>query len=119
MPFISLINHSCVMNSSTQFKNNCAVVHATAPIKRGEQVCLKNIIIINYLESFINEYKLNSINCFQMFISYGPQFTCMDYQTRKLFLKKKYYFSCGCGACKERWPKYDDLLSFEVSNTQY
>ena len=28
---------------------------------------------------------------------------------------KQYYFKCGCSPCKEDWPTYENVLSFNAS----
>lgn len=38
MPFISLFNHSCFVNTHFQYKRDHIVLYAALPVQEGEQV---------------------------------------------------------------------------------
>uniref|UniRef100_A0A6I8PG85 Protein-lysine N-methyltransferase SMYD4 n=1 Tax=Ornithorhynchus anatinus TaxID=9258 RepID=A0A6I8PG85_ORNAN len=72
-PVVSLLNHSCSPNTSVSFSGRVAVVQATQPIGRGQEI----------------------LHC------YGPHRCRMDVAERRQKLKAQYFFDCRCQACLE------------------
>ncbi|XP_038615137.1 SET and MYND domain-containing protein 4 [Tachyglossus aculeatus] len=72
-PVISLLNHSCSPNTSVSFSGRVAIVQATQPISRGQEI----------------------LHC------YGPHRCRMEVGERRQKLKAQYFFDCRCQACLE------------------
>ncbi|XP_053313081.1 SET and MYND domain-containing protein 4 [Spea bombifrons] len=70
-PVLSLLNHSCDPNTNVSFRGRCAVVRASRPIRRGEEVT----------------------HC------YGPHSSRLAVGERQKLLKAQYFFACQCEAC--------------------
>ncbi|XP_075052794.1 protein-lysine N-methyltransferase SMYD4 isoform X2 [Mixophyes fleayi] len=72
-PVLSLLNHSCDPNTTVSFQGRCAMVKASRPIQKGEEV----------------------VHC------YGPHKLRMDFEERHKLLKDQYFFVCQCEACTQ------------------
>ncbi|XP_063812180.1 SET and MYND domain-containing protein 4 isoform X2 [Pseudophryne corroboree] len=79
-PVLSLLNHSCDPNTSVTFQGRCAIVKASRPIRKGEEV----------------------EHC------YGPHKLRMDRAERRHLLKDQYFFMCQCEACKQEQGSKDN-----------
>ncbi|KAM4795662.1 SET and MYND domain-containing protein 4 [Rhinophrynus dorsalis] len=84
-PVLSLLNHSCDPNTSVSFRGRCAMVRASRPIKRGEEVA----------------------HC------YGPHRLRFDVKERQKLLKDQYFFVCQCEACTKE--QRTDHSSYDFS----
>ncbi|XP_058795035.1 SET and MYND domain-containing protein 4-like isoform X2 [Phymastichus coffea] len=80
-PCSSLVNHSCNPNVEKMcVPYGKIVLFATAPIKKGDQICQ----------------------------SYGPIFTT-EKAIRQKFLEEHFFFFCECTACSKNWPTYEEM----------
>ncbi|KAB7497667.1 Histone-lysine N-methyltransferase ASHR1 [Armadillidium nasatum] len=79
-PTISLINNSCNPNVFKYYVGKDSVIRATNIIRKGEQI-LDN---------------------------YSHAYDTMRRESRRNFLKNQYMFHCGCIACEENWPIFED-----------
>ncbi|CAH2247975.1 SET and MYND domain-containing protein 4 [Pararge aegeria] len=80
-PTLALFNHSCDPNIVRYFCGPHVVVRAVKNIKEGEE---------------ISE-------------NYGPIFTTVPKEKRKVQLKDQYWFDCTCIPCEQNWPTYEDM----------
>lgn len=78
---MSLSNHSCDPAAAGVCHGNIRVMRAIKPIPAGAEVTS----------------------------SYGESFGATDVDSRKELLKEKFYFSCSCEPCTNRWPTYHQL----------
>ncbi|XP_046483221.1 SET and MYND domain-containing protein 4-like isoform X1 [Neodiprion pinetum] len=85
MPFYSLINHSCDPNVTRQSRPKHIVLYALYPIAEGEQI----------------------------FDNYGLHYALTVKNERQEKLRKQFYFDCECRPCREEWPLYDQLPSYQ------
>ena len=119
MPFISLINHSCESNVLWIPTPKHFELYAIHPIKKGEQVladlycylqCMSIYLLLCVLYITYMSYIL------QLLDHYCINFSVMLKSERKEKLQRQYYFNCNCVPCKENWPMYNELQSFEVND---
>lgn len=99
---ISLLNHSCYPNTFLQFKRDCLVMHATVPIKKGEQV--KKACYASELANFT---VLQNLIVFQIFSCYCYPCSEEEKSVRQQHLEKNFYFKCNCIACVKDWPVHN------------
>ncbi|KAM8975834.1 protein-lysine N-methyltransferase SMYD4 [Pelodytes ibericus] len=83
-PVLSLLNHSCDPNTTVSFRGKCAVVRASRPIKRDEEVT----------------------HC------YGPHKFQLNVGERQKLLRAQYFFTCQCEACSEELRVKDKITDF-------
>lgn len=83
---LSMINHSCEPN-------------------------VVRISLINGVNAVIALKKISAGD--EILDNYGVHFALQDYPERTEHLKSYYHFTCGCVACKNRWPMMDALQRLE------
>lgn len=88
LPFHSLINHSCDPNIVRICRNFTeALSYVIRPISKGEQI----------------------------YDNYGQYYPMMPKEERQANLVKDYFLECNCQPCKEDWPLYNHLPSYQVT----
>ncbi|KYB29741.1 SET and MYND domain-containing protein 4 [Tribolium castaneum] len=78
-PTLALFNHSCDPSIVRYNIGNRMIVRTIKPIKAGE------IIYENY----------------------GPLYTSMDADERRVTLQNRYWFECYCTPCQQEWPLFE------------
>lgn len=76
-------NHSCSPDVVRYFVGTSIVLCAAHPLQSGEMIAE----------------------------NYGPIFTKQPLSERQRNLESRYWFKCGCCACKENWPILDKLTN--------
>ncbi|XP_054273214.1 SET and MYND domain-containing protein 4 isoform X2 [Macrosteles quadrilineatus] len=80
-PSVALLNHDCYPAIARYFRGKEIVVRAVRPLKPGD------IVAENY----------------------GPVFTFRTQAERHRSLLSRYWFKCECKACRENWPKLEEM----------
>ena len=80
-PTMAMFNHSCNPNMVRIDRGKFVIAAAITDIKEGEEVT----------------------------DSYGSTFTEEEWEDRRAKLRKDFWFSCLCLACRKKWPCRDDL----------
>ncbi|KAG7203068.1 hypothetical protein KM043_010191 [Ampulex compressa] len=91
LPFLSFLNHSCSANTSRFSTSECTVIIAIYPIEKNEQ----------------------------LYDNYGQHYAISKRAVRQQRLLKQYCFNCACVPCRQDWPLFYQLGSYESLVTDF
>lgn len=80
-PLHALMNHSCDPNVIRSIVGDKSYIIAVQPIHKGQQI----------------------------FDSYKFLYTIVPFPARQKYFKEKYFFTCKCSACQQKWPTFVDI----------